>query len=114
MIPTGVITMWHGLFGDIPPGWAACIGTQGTPDLRTLFVRCAGPGVVVGGPYDSNTHDHELQADEHVHSVVPGEDFHAGPPMTVTIDETVITGTTSTNSHVPENYGLWYIMKIDE
>ncbi len=34
----GMITMWSGDITKIPPGWALCDGTNGTPDLRGRFV----------------------------------------------------------------------------
>jgi len=37
-IPSGVIVMWSGLLANIPPGWALCDGTMGTPDLRDKFI----------------------------------------------------------------------------
>lgn len=53
-VPQGTVIAWHptpdfvkGLAGETknapeiipPPGWALCDGTQGTPDLRDLFIR---------------------------------------------------------------------------
>ncbi len=37
-VPKGVIVMWSGRIADIPPGWALCDGTNGTPDLRDRFI----------------------------------------------------------------------------
>ena len=34
----GLIVMWSGAIAEIPPGWALCDGTQGTPDLRDRFI----------------------------------------------------------------------------
>ena len=34
----GVIVMWSGSIASIPAGWALCDGTNGTPDLRDMFV----------------------------------------------------------------------------
>lgn len=31
--------MWSGLLVEIPPGWALCDGTNGTPNLVARFVR---------------------------------------------------------------------------
>lgn len=40
-IPAGVILMWNSTIASIPSGWVFCDGTNGTPDLRNLFVRCS-------------------------------------------------------------------------
>lgn len=40
-IPRGIITMWSGAIAAIPPGWALCDGTNGTPDLRDRFIAGA-------------------------------------------------------------------------
>lgn len=37
-VPRGAILIWAGQKSDIPPGWALCDGTNGTPDLRGRFV----------------------------------------------------------------------------
>ncbi|MDD5587034.1 MAG: hypothetical protein PHY92_08805 [Alphaproteobacteria bacterium] len=36
--PRGSIIMWSGTKDNVPPGWALCDGTYGTPDLRSRFV----------------------------------------------------------------------------
>lgn len=40
-IPAGIIVMWSGLIVNIPSGWLLCDGTNGTPDLRNLFIKGA-------------------------------------------------------------------------
>ena len=37
IIPIGTIIMWNG--GTVPPGWAICDGTNGTPDLINRFIK---------------------------------------------------------------------------
>jgi hypothetical protein len=39
--PTGLIGLWSGNLATIPPGWVLCNGSNGTPDLRDKFIRCA-------------------------------------------------------------------------
>jgi len=48
LVPTGVITLWWGNQGNVPQGWALCDGTNGTPDMRGLYVVGAGTEVVGG------------------------------------------------------------------
>jgi len=57
-IPRGVICLWAGALAGVPPGWALCDGTQGTPDLRAQFVKGAAAGVEPGTTGGSPTHDH--------------------------------------------------------
>lgn len=40
--PVGTILLFHGLIGNIPAGFQACDGTNGTPDMRNKFVVGAG------------------------------------------------------------------------
>lgn len=51
-IPAGVIVMWSGTIANIPEGWQLCDGTNGSPDLRSRFIKgsAAGdnPGVTGG------------------------------------------------------------------
>lgn len=37
-LPSGVIIMWSGREASIPAGWLLCDGTNGTPDLSSLFI----------------------------------------------------------------------------
>lgn len=43
-LPAGIIVMWAGLISLIPAGWLLCDGTNGTPDLRSLFIQGAAAG----------------------------------------------------------------------
>lgn len=63
-VPVGIIIVWTGSEASIPTGWHVCDGTNGTPDLRSKIVPCAG-GIdytvgEVGGneylTYPSHTH----------------------------------------------------------
>eukprot|EP01084_Bolivina_argentea_P088686 160111_1 len=38
MFPNGIVIIWYGLISNIPPGFALCDGSNGTPDLRDKFV----------------------------------------------------------------------------
>ena len=58
-IPSGVIVMWSGLISNIPDGWALCDGTNGTPDLRSKFIKGAPAGHEAGETGGSATHTHD-------------------------------------------------------
>lgn len=47
LVPTGAILMWSGAVVDIPAGWSLCDGTNGTPDLRGMFIVGAGGAYAV-------------------------------------------------------------------
>lgn len=57
-LPSGVIVAWSGSVASVPPGWALCNGTSGTPDLRDRFVIAAGGSYAVAASGGSETHAH--------------------------------------------------------
>lgn len=68
--PTGIIAMWSGLLANIPSGWALCDGTNGTPDLRSKFIKGAAAGVDPGSTGGSATHTHTYtDVLNHTHTV---------------------------------------------
>src|SRR5512139_3019092 len=56
--PAGVIVMWGGLLAAIPAGWALCDGANGTPDLRSVFIKGAAAGANPGATGGATTHTH--------------------------------------------------------
>jgi hypothetical protein len=56
-VSSGMIVLWNGQVNQIPAGWVLCDGTNGSPDLRGLFVVGAGgslgPGVTGGSTSSS-------------------------------------------------------------
>jgi len=64
--PYGLIGAWIGPAAAIPPGWFACDGTGGTPDLTDRFVLgtdALGNVTNIGG---SDSHGHTAQAHTHL------------------------------------------------
>lgn len=61
-MPVGVIAMWHGLLTNIPSGWELCDGTNGTPDLRSKFLKGSAASVNPGNTGGSTTHNHDDHA----------------------------------------------------
>jgi microcystin-dependent protein len=55
VLPAGVIMMWNGTVNTIPTGWNLCDGSNGTPDLRGLFVVGAGGAYNVAATGGSNS-----------------------------------------------------------
>lgn len=67
-MPRGSIIMWsNNAGGSVPPGWALCDGTNGTPNLTNKFIRSEATEAS-GGGQDSFTlaeanipeHDHDF------------------------------------------------------
>ena len=48
LVPSGLISMWSGLLANIPAGWVLCNGANGTPDLRSSFIKGSAAGVEPG------------------------------------------------------------------
>lgn len=74
--PYGVITIWYSGSTTIPAGWSVCDGTNGTPDMRGLFVVGASNDSEVGTNSGSATHSHTgggtSAIGEHNHGVSGG------------------------------------------
>jgi hypothetical protein len=87
LVPQGLITLWHGILGNIPAGWAICDGTRGTPDLRDRFIIGAGnlyPVGNTGGTKDAVVVDHTHTASftgtplpNHTHGITDAGHAHA-------------------------------------
>lgn len=82
-LPIGSIILWAG--GSIPSGWAVCNGSNGTPDLRSRFVRGAtnnGQLKTTGG---ATTHVHSNgntgSAGGHAHTGISGSSGNSGTEM---------------------------------
>lgn len=112
-IDPGVITAWSGGLGNIPPGWALCDGTNGTPDLRDKFIPGSGPTFSTGDEGGASPHDHDFTADGHSHTqaTYPGQNLDAGTNMSHTT-VAPLTGTTDGRANLPPFYALAYIMYI--
>lgn len=78
-IPAGLIAMWHGLLVNIPTGWNLCDGTNGTPDLRSKFVKGAAAGNNPGATGGAATHTHtDHPALTHSGAAVDAHSAHSG------------------------------------
>lgn len=59
-LPAGVILAWSGSIATIPAGWQYCDGTNGTIDLRGLFIQCSSPLEGVGSTNPNPAHIHAI------------------------------------------------------
>lgn len=67
--PDKIIGLWLGTLATIPDNWKLCDGTNGTPDLRSLFVKGAATLGGIGGSGGSLTHGTGHTATGHTHPV---------------------------------------------
>lgn len=77
-VESGIIAMYSGDIANIPSGWTLCDGTDGTPDLRDVFIRGAGgeDNPMDAGGEDQVTlteselasHDHGTEQQPHDHN----------------------------------------------
>lgn len=67
--PDRIIGLWLGTLASIPTNWKLCDGSNGTPDLRTLFVKGANTLAGIGGSGGSLTHGATHTATGHTHPV---------------------------------------------
>lgn len=118
---TGLIVHWSGAVVDIPAGWTLCDGTNGTPDLRNLFVIGAGGAYSPGDTGGQATVDiQHLHAKGTIGTGGPdsGEGTAAGG-VTVAAEDHFhpITGSTANAGStaldiLPPFYALAFVMKV--
>jgi len=141
-LPSGIIDQWHGLLANIPKSWVLCDGTNGTPDMRSRFVRGAPAGVNPGGVGGSDTHvltEAQMPIHNHIIYVDGGAHTHTyiAPSSTTYVDagtyKTVLgdywsietgasphshdassipTGSGSSHNNMPAYIQLAFIMKL--
>jgi len=63
----GAIALWLGTLANVPKNWQLCNGTNGTPDMRDKFLKCANAGTEIGDTGGSNTHLH-ASSNSHTHT----------------------------------------------
>jgi len=139
IMPRGVIEIFAGTLASIPSGWRLCDGTEGTPDLRSKFVRGVASAVTepgATGGLDSVTlvsaeigsHNHTITAYSHSHEFTGATGAGTGGirrtasgTETDTKDTTfnsppnqnlINTGGGGSHENKPPFFEIAYIMKI--
>ena len=121
--PDRIIGLWLGTLASIPADWKLCDGSNGTPDLRTLFVKGANVLGDIGGSGGSLTHGAAHTATGHTHAVAShdhtvsagagaGENRTAGAVATATAAHThpswsntaAASFTSGAGTPVPDDY----------
>lgn len=72
----GLICMYQGALIDIPPNWALCDGTNGTPDLRGRFIIGAEGSYAQDATGGNTSHSHSVTIDSggaHTHTGSAGD-----------------------------------------
>lgn len=95
----GVIGMWTGTLATIPTGWNLCDGTEGTPDLRSKYMKITNTSGSIGATGGSNTHTHTAEAHAHTAS---GTHTHTAPNQLHTDD-----------ANIPNESGCAIIQAVD-
>lgn len=136
-LDVGTIILWYGLATEVPTGWAVCNGSNGTPDLRGIYVKGALWSTNVGVTGGATTHIHTVgstgDAGNHTHSysLSTSNNVDGTTATSGTVSRSKIShghsasGTTQgggTHSHGMSNtntasshppyHRLWYIMRI--
>ena len=115
-VPRGAIIMWSGSAANIPPGWALCDGTNGTPDLRDKFIIAAGGTYSPGATGGTTSHTHTVDiaafnsasAGAHTHSIDPpatnttsaGSHTHGGGTLEFSRVVSVVSGTSYSDYYI--------------
>lgn len=129
LLPTGIIVAWNGT--NIPAGWAACDGTNGTPNLQSRFILGSGSGAGLtvrqfgstGGEEVHTLTVNEMPSHAHTTSVAAGggcqEDItcQRGTAHWKLYDFPVPFPSNAVGGSAPHNimppfYTLMYIMKL--
>jgi len=74
-VPIGTVTMFHGQISNLPNDWKFCDGSNGTPDLRDMFISGAtdeGDIGTTGGTLTATMPDHVHSA-THTHTGVTSD-----------------------------------------
>jgi hypothetical protein len=111
MIPVGTIALWSSTVGTIPGGWSLCDGNNGTPDLRNLFIPCAGATYNPGNTGGNVTHLHAVDTDHNHYLAAPPWEIKGGNDYTEGLTNADPGINTDIVSNLPPYYALPWIMK---
>lgn len=102
-LPAGLIVMWGGAVTAIPAGWLLCDGLNGTPDLRSRFIKGAAAGANPGATGGAATHTHA----GHAAHVVTQPSAHSAHVFTQPAAHTDHASHTHTSASAPATPDLF-------
>jgi len=116
-VKKGTVVQWGGLLVTIPYGYHLCDGTNGTRDLRNLFIVGGNadfgglPGSTIEGGASNfggaNNHDHSL-----IFDVDAGHNVMAGVTDTVAANPVSIDTNVDPSYILPPYMVMYYIQKL--
>lgn len=108
----GMIVAWYGAKEDIPEGWHACDGTDGTPNLVGRYIMGPAPGYDPGDLFGNFDHAHGTG--NHQHSVSRSRNAASGATRYSVMSSTTYggSGETETVNHLPKSCAFWWIIKM--
>lgn len=120
-LPINSVIMWVGTLDTIPPGWHLCDGTDGTFDLRGMFVLGAGGAYNLGD--DGGSEEVTLTVEQmpaHTHIVFGsggtwermGINATAKSISSAAQAPTTSTGSSQPHPNMPPYKALYFIQKI--
>ncbi len=129
-LPLGTVLAWMPPAGEeLPPGWAVCDGTRGTPDLRGLFLRGAGSYGEVGQYVAASTmtasglHAHDDSSANHTRFGLDWSPSRVLGDARVLFDTDILSDDPETRAshgehvhvdpNVPEHATVFYIVKLE-
>lgn len=106
-----IIAWWSGAIVDIPAGWSICDGNGGRPDLRDMFLVCAGDTYAQDDSGGAVNHNHDFTGDGHTHAIAGGSAIGGGTFFKDDTDSRSAVGTTDNEDGRPPYHALALIMK---
>jgi len=106
----GMIVMWSGSIETIPTGWHLCDGTEGTPDLRDMFIVGAGTTYVPGQTAGRVDHRHTGTTYGNTDGLQVGEEVAAGEVWSSETNGHTHNFLSAYSGHLPPYFALAYIM----
>lgn len=108
----GIVVWWPGLKVDIPAGWHACDGTDGTPDYTDCVLVGAGGDYAEQTNVGSKDQVHTFTGGGHNHPIPAGTGIAAGADYSLTTDTAPADGETNPADNLPRARAGWWIIKL--
>ena len=111
-VPIGGIIPYNGAFDGIPSNWALCDGTNGTPDLRAVFILGTATEGDVGDTGGSDTHSHNAGTLAVASHSTAADTAVTGAGARVTTATHSVSGATEATTTLPPWFKLAFIRRM--